>query len=383
MISSVCCDQPPARSVLIENPTIENLAAHVGRTAHPGYVSMMLLSARHHTILDRVTAMEAAGAVVAGLFPGLISEGRHHGTGAVVLTLPVLAQPCVVDLNAPHLPDAFVQTIAQAAQRPTLMVFTSGLSERAGDLVGLLKDRFGSSCTYIGGGAGRFDAPDAACLGAGGALLGPDTAVLIPINAATTVGVRHGWTRTGAPLVATRTAGNVIQHLNWEPASKVYRRAVQQHTGTVIERTSFRTAAASHPLGLVRSWNEDVVRDPLAVTPDGGLICAGPVPQHALLHVLEGHNRALIDAAQEASICAQSHSRTPDMLFVADCVSRASYLNDDFGAELESVSQGWTGGPSSMAGVLTIGEIASTGRGNLEWLNKTCVAASLCCDDGD
>jgi hypothetical protein len=204
-----------------------------------------------------------------------------------------------------------------------------------------------------------------------------DAAVVVPLAGQVDLRVRHGWTRTGTSFIATRTDGAVIEHLNWEPAAEVYTRAVEAHQGAPVAPDAFAEMAARHPFGLFREGREDIVRDPVACTDNGGIRCAGPVPENTVLHLLEGNADALIDAAGQVGAKGEPSESTPDTVFVADCVSRQLYLNGRMEEELEAVAAGGGRNDPTPYGILSIGEIACDGFGHLEWLNKTTVQASF------
>jgi hypothetical protein len=204
-----------------------------------------------------------------------------------------------------------------------------------------------------------------------------DAAVVMPLSGQVDLGVRHGWTRTGTSVIATRTNGAVIEHLNWEPAADVYARVIEAHRGAPMDPDAFAETAAQYPFGLLREGREDVVRDPIGRTPGGGIQCAGPVSENTVLHILEGNGDALIDAAGQVGTDGESADTVPDTVFVADCVSRMFYLGDRMDEELRAVVASGSRNAPPPYGVLSIGEVASDGAGHLEWFNKTTVLASL------
>jgi hypothetical protein len=169
----------------------------------------------------------------------------------------------------------------------------------------------------------------------------------------------------------------VIEHLNWEPAFEIYQRAVKERTGAAPDCTSFALDGASSPFGLVRSRDEDVVRIPRSVTETGGIRCSGPIPRHALLHLLEGRQETLEDAARQSRRAVEADTSTQTPVFVACCASRSSVSPDGHGTELNLTDNTWIDSASRTAGVLILGEIGSMGYGSLEWLNNSYIAASL------
>ncbi len=359
----------------VSDPSPPALASHLRKTTGPDEVAVVFLGDAHK---DAFSEWERLGAetdcpVVVGLFPGVVDGAHWRHEGAVVLSVPVQGRPQVLDLTRP-VPGP--TEASAAASESSFLVLVDGLSEHVGKALSWLRDRCGMEHVCVGGGAGRRSMTPGPCLVVNETRL-QDAAVVIPLAGQVDLGVGHGWTRTGTSLVATRTDGAVIEHLNWEPAAEVYARAVEAHQGAPVAPDAFAEVAARHPFGLLREGREDIVRDPIARTDDGGIRCAGPVPENTVLHVLEGNADALIDAAGQVGAAGKPPESTPDTVFVADCVSRQSYLNDRMDEELEAIAAGGRRNDPPPYGVLSIGEIACDGTGHLEWLNKTTVRASL------
>ena len=97
-----------------------------------------------------------------------------------------------------------------------------------------------------------------------------------------------------------------------------------------------------------------------------------------MVYVMEGESRGLVEAAtQSAEQIARSMSPLLDgdvLLF--DCVSRMLFLEEAYGTELEKVQESLPQG-TSLVGALTLGEIASSQWGPIQFLNKTAVVS--CC----
>jgi hypothetical protein len=202
-------------------------------------------------------------------------------------------------------------------------------------------------------------------------------AVLVPLPESPRLGIRHGWQLLHSPLLASRTDDNVILELNWRPALEVYAELV--NPGLTTE--NFFDQAKSHPLGMFREGGEPLVRDPVGVREDGGLICLAQVPENASLAILQGSHSHLIGAAGEAADQALAPFQPlapPGGLFLFDCVSRSLFLGPDFPQELDAVAlqvlrRGFS---CAVDGILTMGEIAAMDQGPLEFLNKTLVVCA-------
>jgi len=359
----------------VPDPSPAALASHLRKTTPPDEVAVVFLGDAHK---DAFSQWERLGAetecpVVVGLFPGVVDGARWHRKGAVVLSVPVQGRPRVLDLTGP-VPDPTEG--GTAVSESSFLVLVDGLSPHVGKALSWLRERCGPECACVGGGAGRLSMNRGPCLIVNDTLW-QDAAVAVPLSGRVDLGVRHGWTRTGTSLIATRTDGTVIEHLNWEPAAEVYARAVEAHQGAPVAPDAFAETAARYPFGLLREGREDIVRDPVARTGNGGIRCAGPVPENTVLHVLEGNADALIDAAGQVRAGGKPSESIPDTVFVTDCVSRQLYLNDRIDEELEAIAAGSRRNHPTPYGVLSIGEVACDGGGHLEWLNKTTVRASF------
>jgi len=213
-----------------------------------------------------------------------------------------------------------------------------------------------------------------------GGRLWRNAAVLISLAHRAQLGVRHGWTRTAGPFVATATEGNVLHHLNWEPAVDVYHRYLRRRG---LSRDALPDAAARHPFGMMRQGEEDVIRIPLDIRDDGSIVCGGPVPRHSVLHLHHGRARVLRDAAETACTTAlRAGDGEPRGWFVADCMYREAILGSETGVEVDTHSSAVSAdtsdaGRPSPQGVMTIGQIATTRNGTVEWLNGSTVVGAL------
>jgi hypothetical protein len=261
----------------------------------------------------------------------------------------------------------------------TLLAFADGRTPNVGRLLHVLRNEWAGGTTVLGGGAGARTPDDGACLMAGGRLL-ENAAVIVPVAAGSGIGVRHGWDRVAGPLVATTAKGNVLHRLNWEPAADVYRRLLNTHgiSGDLSE------VGARFPFGMLKQGEEDLIRTPIALEDGGRIVCGGPVPEHSVLHVLSGTARGLVGAAKAASDAArpaEGEGSGPGW-FVVEGAHREAVLGPKTGVEIEA----WPGASiadSSGAdrphapGVMTIGQIATTRNGTVDWLNGTTVVGAF------
>ena len=102
------------------------------------------------------------------------------------------------------------------------------------------------------------------------------------------------------------------------------------------------------------------------------------MPENTVLYLLKGDKESLLNSAAQAVGTASSGLETLEQMLVVDCVSRISYLEDQFAKELEFLqTKSGFGDQIKVHGVLSLGEISSVGRGSLEFFNKTIVAGAI------
>ena len=337
---------------------------------------LMLVAAEHQDALPSwIESLAAEGVSLFGaVFPGLIHGRDRHDSGAIVEVVPVKEKACVVDLGAS--PDQW--TLGEAAAgseegRATVCVFVDCLSPSISDLLVQLFHHYGNAVNYIGAGAGNGELREEATVFTSA---GPvrNAAVITVLKSDSRVSVRHGWERSEGPFVATRTEGNIIREINWEPARSVYDRLFGEEVGPITQ-DNFFVATKEHPFGIDKEGQEDVVRDPIKLADDGALVCLSDVPENSVMHVLTADQESLVKAAAAAVDDCTPLPGSATMCFVSDCYSRALTLGDEFQRELDAVADGIGRICRDCVpqGVLALGEIASNGEQIPEFYNKTFV----------
>ena len=345
--------------------------------ARPEVATLLVLSAdaNAHEPATTDPILQAVGTpLYGGSFPGLVVGREQRTRGTIVVgstrtmhaTVVTRLSDAATDLDAavgPALPDVDTTGV--------LLVFVDGLARRLAALVRALFDAHGLAVNYLGGGAGSLSLVQKPCLFTNAGML-EDAALLLHLDWPNGVGVAHGWDVISEPLKVTRVTHTTIEELNYEPAFSVYRRLVEPRVNRTITADGFFDVAKGFPFGIRKLDAEVVVRDPIVVTPTGGLVCVGEVPAGSLVHVLEGRADRLVDASRAANrraIEALGPDHRPQLRLVVDCISRTLFLEGGFDAELAALDDGLV----PMLGALTLGEIANSGRDFLELYNKTVV----------
>jgi len=312
--------------------------------------------------------------VCGGLFPGLIAEGKGCSSGIVALPLP--ADSCValalLDGNGVE----WIEPPPEPGESryASSILLVDCLSPNIEGLIDQIFDRYGGRIHHIGAGAGYHD------LRAAPAIFSRDglhahAALMIALPRRLSLGVRHGWHRIAGPFVVSRSRGNVIQELGWEPAGSFFRDQVAVQNPALRDKPVFPDLNSVYPLCIAKAGGEDVIRDPMYITDADEVVVLSDVAENSVMYLAHGDRDSLITAARQAvEDCGAPEG--VEQCFVSDCYSRALMLGDDFNRELDTARLALSA-DVPLEGVQALGEIASNGRQKLEFFNKTIVVGLL------
>lgn len=337
---------------------------------------LLCLADHHGEDLQAVlAACERRGLEVCGaLFPGLIAGGKGCDSGIVALPLPADSQVAVAQL-APHRltwvappPEPGETHIASA------ILLVDCLAPNIETLMDQLYDRYGSHMHLIGAGAGYHDLRPAPSIFTREGLQ-PHAALMIAMPRRLTLGVRHGWQRVAGPFVVSRSHGNVIQELNWEPAGTFFRNQVALQNPSLRDKPVFPDLGSNYPLCIAKEGSEDIMRDPMYITDADEVVVLSDVPENSVMYLAHGDRDSLIEAARLAvDDCGAPEN--VDICFVSDCYSRVLMLGDALCRELDAARNALRAN-LELEGVQALGEVAANGKQKLEFFNKTFVVGLL------
>jgi hypothetical protein len=205
-------------------------------------------------------------------------------------------------------------------------------------------------------------------------------AAAISSDAPLGIGMSHCWEPKGDPLLVTGSNGTSVWSLDDRPALDVYLEAFEAPAELLNRPEAFAAFATTRPLGLRR-------RDRIEIRFVAGfdrarrsLLTIAEVPQGGLAFLMQGDQRSVLQATQEACELAlrQLGERQACGLLLFDCVARRSVLLADGTPESEAEVERIRSvvGDIPVAGFYTYGEIARThGAGGFH--NQTLVALAL------
>ena len=317
-----------------------------------------------------------------GIFPSLIYGTEKVDEGILMNIFPTFCSPYLIEgLDTKNITLPNFDELPIFTEEVTALVLVDGLTSNISNFLFELYSQFGNEVKCIGGGAGSLSLKQQSCLfNKDGFFM--NAAIVCPIKLNAEIGVGHGWDRVDGPFVATKTEKNIIKELNWKPAFDVYKEIVEMDSNQVFTSDNFFDIAKAYPLGMLKSSSEVIVRDPICRNDDKSLVCIGEVPENCVLEILNGNKKSLLNAAEQVVNDLEKPGLKAEHGLVFDCISRTLFLQDDFEIELSHLQKILDGdGAIKIGGALTLGEIASTGSGTLDFFNKTIVVGILYNDD--
>ncbi|MDZ7925132.1 MAG: FIST C-terminal domain-containing protein [Marinagarivorans sp.] len=370
------------KTLLCVEPSVTTLQTQLAELIAAGAQSLMVLACEDNGLTTAdwnlwLRALELP--VFGGVFPQIIYGDQLLSTGVLLVGLRIPIEIHCIALPANPKTDWHQQLHDcgfDSTQNPTVMVMVDGLSSNIENLLEALYSNLdsGSDSRAVGAGAGSLSFTSTPCLFSAAGII-TDSAMLMLLPAVCYLGVAHGWEIFAGPFLVTQAQGNQVQSLNYKPAFGVYREAVEHNCDARFDNQAFSEISQNYPLGIINADGDLLVRDP--ITLDGNaLVCVGEVPPNAMVYLLSGEPENLIAASAKAARTALSARPVTDnapTAFLFDCISRRTFLKDQYPQQLAAVLGQFDHPDTLLVGALSLGEIASTGCGPIELLNKSTV----------
>lgn len=257
-----------------------------------------------------------------------------------------------------------------------LMLLSDGLAGDQQDVVRGAFWRAGATVPLVGGCAGddmemqRTELMHNGRVGSG-LVVGAAIASVAPLG----IGVHHGWTPVGDPVLITHSEGNVVFTIDEEPALDRYLRLHRAPPTLADDPDAFTQWAATHPIGIHRRSREEVRFISGADPRDRSVTSIAGLPEGALAWAMTGSAESVIDATDIACADAIRQLDGPPVGVLAfDCVARRGVMGEDgIRVEVERIRDR-VGAP--LAGFYTYGEFARV-RGASGFHNQTLVTLAI------
>lgn len=307
-----------------------------------------------------------------GIYPTIIYDTNNYHEGILLLKIPCVQEVLTFSMKD----EATFREIKNLERVNTAILLIDAMVSETDVLLKRVYGLLNNQINIVGGGAGFTSFERQPCIFTQDGMF-DDGAILALLTNKSTIGVKHGWEVFAGPFIATSTEKNIIKELNWRPALEVYKEVIEANSLNRFVDNNFLDIARIFPFGIYKEGAEFVVRDPIAINEEGEIICISAVPENSTLQILTGNPEKLINAARD--VATQTYHVENDLayLMVFDCITRVMYLDNLFEEELKAMHDVYSKKEFKLRGVSTLGEIASSGMGFVDFYNKTIVVSSL------
>lgn len=304
----------------------------VGGTAVGGFTRKALLEGSVCAVGLRSTEMRFGAAVGTG-----IGKSRSQAARELIGSLRGLVEPQTLFRSAIVLIDA-----------------------RAADAEGFLEDLTaltGGTYQLFGGGATDDPLVTDSHLFVGTEVVS-NAAVALEIlsNKPLGMGVFHGWRPTSPPMRVTEAEGRCLISLNARPAVDAFVDHAEA-TGQRFDPAQPRPFFLANILGIQERRGHKL-RVPLAVQPDGSIVCATEIPVESVVHVMGTSVEAATAAAARAirGVRDQLGPYVPELTLFFDCLAARARQELGIGADLRTLENEL--GTERYVGFGTAGQLA-------------------------
>ena len=201
-------------------------------------------------------------------------------------------------------------------------------------------------------------------------------AAIISSDAPIGIGVGHGWSPVGAPMMVTDSESVLIRTLDGEPALDRYLTALGAPQEIWDDPSLFSGFAITRPLGLARRGRAEVRCVQTADYEARTITCYAEIPRGAMTMFMRGDDASVLDAAGVACTEALDDlDGAPAIGMVAfDCMARRAVMGNRLSEEIQRIRE--LAGPVPLAGFYSAGEIART-EGPNGFHNQTLVVMAM------
>lgn len=363
----------------IEPPQLAGLMAEWA-PQNDGLLVLALVCEKERDALPALQqAMAEAGVVLVGaVVPGVVVDGRIVRQGLLLLEgstswpyklIPLasengrtseaaLGELC--DLATTELPDA---------GETSLLMFIDAMVPDAASLLDRLYLEIGDQVHYAGSSVGSETFQSIPCI-FDNQVVRPDALLALLVPRHPGVVLAHSYQADESLRVATATRGNRIRQIDGRPAFEVYQEMMDRVYGVALTRENFYQYAAHFPFALNRAHGEPLVRIPVLAEDDGSVFCVGEVPQNALLGVVRAVPPG--SSATVQALAGWTRQQHAPVVLVFYCAGRTMHLGEaQANRELALMSSEVA--PTTVVGILSLGELASMGQSYPAFHNATMV----------
>lgn len=290
--------------------------------------------------------------VIGGSSSAIISSQGIFRQGLVVMLLSFLHNvffnvACVKDIHTKtsliagqELSDQLLFGLKNV-QRDIGILLTDGFVEDSASLIHGLQQRLGSSFPLIGASLSDILGLANSRLYFGQELI-KNGAIGMLLGGKLNFGLaeKHGWQPLGKPREITKAERNIVYEIDNEAAVKLYEDYFGW--GSVKLREELKRISVLYPVGIYLTGEKEyLLRNVLAIEPDGALVLQGDVPEGSTVRLMIGTKESCLQATQEALQEAKRSLQGHPISFVLvfDSISRYILLGRQAYKELEVIKK--------------------------------------------
>ena len=308
------------------------------------------------------------------VFPEVIFDGLRYKQGVIGCTFNSSVTIEVIK-NLSKFSGKFSKNII-TENTESLLIFNDGWANNVSLLIETLYEISKKEITFIGAGTGSLSDMNRKSLFncddyfAGGA-------IVVAVEDFISLGVEHGLQPIFEPFIATDVDKRILKTINWEPALRFFKTVVEKDSGIKLTEDNFRELAESYTFGMLKYDNEIIPRCTLNIAEGESILLGSETPINSLMIIMKADANKFIEAAGFAiekakSVFENKMKKSPSKALIIECITRTSFLGDKFEDQIKYISKK-AGKDILLFGVLSLGEIASTGDKFIELYNKTLV----------
>lgn len=332
-------------------------------------IALLPEAERPSVALLQAVCREAAVPLGGAVFPALIDGSALITNGALLLCVdgappPLLLEGVADSAKMQGVADQLVGYVEghldESAEASLLCIFDA-LTPNIGTHLDAWYLRLADRVRYFGVNAGNERFVSAPCVFDNQRFVA-DAVLLQLLPDHPGACLEHGYGVPDNFTTATSAQANCIAQIDWRPALDVYRELMQLQYGVMIDRENFYSYAVHFPFGILRADGEVLVRIPVALDDNGGIICVGEIPANSVLALLDARTASTQAAAalakDLADLCGSLHGQD---LLLFYCAGRRMHMGDGMVAELDAVARHTATG--RLLGALSLGEIGGSRAG--------------------
>lgn len=352
--------------IYLEQITAATLSQSLAAWEHQQHLLVLLPEDESEAVpLIQACCREAGIRVAGALFPELLVGTATCRRGAILIPLIDAPPPLLVEaVSSPESPEQvalqlvdYVESNLGEDQEATLFTLFDALVPNIASHLDAWYLALADRVHYLGvnGGSERF--VSIPCLFDQDRFIADG--LLVQLLPGHTGGLlEHGYGVPPAGVTATSAQANRIVQIDWRPALDVYRELMQSQYGVSIDRDNFYAYAVHFPFGIIRADGEVLVRIPVALDDQDGIVCVGEIPPHSLLALLDA--RTGIEVATRALLQDLAGTAPDQPLLMFYCAGRRMHMGP---AGLEQELQTMQAGRAPLLGALSLGEIGASHSG--------------------